>query len=90
VDDLPKEYLLWVLENCKPIRPTLRQAIVRKLGLGKPSGSASLAAWENLLETWYHDLCDYYEPVPGGSDSAIQVLTDAYERLRKLIQLSRK
>lgn len=39
LDDIPEDYLVWVLDNCE-IRPTLRRAIEVVLGLevGSPPG----------------------------------------------------
>jgi hypothetical protein len=44
LDDVPDDYLCWVLDNCTNITPTLRRAIEERLGLAQPKPSANGAA----------------------------------------------
>lgn len=42
------------------------------------------ANWSDVMQTWYRGLCLKYHPDRGGSTEAMQIVNDAYDRLKQL------
>jgi hypothetical protein len=82
LEDIPDGYLLWVLETCDNIGPTLREAIRDQLGLGRETQ----ADWPEIVRQWYRQMSRDYHPDRGGSHEAMQAVNDGYERLLELFE----
>ena len=99
--EVPDRYLLWVLDNLDNLSPTLRTAIRVRLGLEEPAAASPppenpferfFARKEQEREElgqkvkeWYRQLTNDYHPDRRGSHDAMVALTDAHDRLRKLL-----
>ena len=69
---IPPSYLLWVLDNCSDLQPTLRKEIRYQLEVGdatKASGYDAVAM--RLLEPWYRQLAREFHPDSSGSHAAM-------------------
>jgi hypothetical protein len=88
LEDIPDGYLLWVLDHCERLSPTLREAICRQLQVSQGAVWAPPAPhWEEVLRTWYRQLVLDFHPDRGGSTEAMQAVNEAYHRLTKMIGL---
>jgi hypothetical protein len=88
LEEIPAGYLVWVLDNCADIKPTLREAIRLRLGLNsRPAREPAAPDWPQLISGWYRRLCRDYHPDRGGSTEAMGVINEAYDRLRDLLGL---
>jgi hypothetical protein len=94
--EVPTSYLAWVLRECSNIHQELREAIEEDLesrkvrtayGTRQPrEGSAGPPAdWDAIVRRWYRELALVHHPDRGGSVTAMQIVNDAHERLRKLV-----
>src|SRR4051812_41299078 len=81
--DVPEEYLVWVLDHCDRLEPTMRWAIGERLGLYKVGASPNV--WARTLSEWYWRLIQKHNPHNGGSPEAMKAVVDAYESLRELL-----
>lgn len=96
--EIPSDYLCWVLNNCTNLSSYIRQAIEEHLEslddddeptftAGAPprqqqSGSVVTA---DLVRTWWRGLALDYHPDRGGDVRVMQALSDAHDRLRKMV-----
>jgi hypothetical protein len=97
LDDVPQDYLLWVLENCKKINPYLRRAILDELGIEEsrpasgpqpPDGAGGSPGGKELADIvrgWFRQLCLDYHPDRGGSHEAMVAINEAHGRLRQAL-----
>ncbi len=89
VEDIPHDYLVWVMENIHDLNPWLRQAIVNVLATrpAEPAGTqiATVDA-RGLVKSWYRHASRKYHPDHGGSHMAEIVVNDCYETLLKGIE----
>jgi hypothetical protein len=89
LEQVPDDYLVWVLDNCRDLQPTLRHLIEVRLGLlDEPRQATRSPDWQVVLQQWYRQLTLDYHPDRGGSTEAMQAINDAYERLREELGLS--
>jgi hypothetical protein len=89
LDEIPEGYLIWVLDNCRNIAPTLRRLIQRRLGLlDEPRQATPAPDWQGAVQQWYRQLTLDFHPDRGGSTEAMQAINEAYDRLRKVLGLS--
>jgi hypothetical protein len=89
LEEIPDGYLLWVLDNCVRLSPTLREAICRQLQVRQgPVWEAPAPDWEEVVRTWYRQLSLEFHPDRGGSKEAMQAINEAYHRLTKMIGLA--
>ncbi len=86
--NVPRDYLLWVLDNCGNISPTLRNEIRRILGIGRPSYSpppqTPLAV--SVVDDWYRVLAREFHPDLGGSHEAMKAVNRSRELMLELVQ----
>jgi hypothetical protein len=88
LEQVPDSYLLWVLDCCEKVSPTLREAICRRLGVRQGAArEAPIPDWDEVLRTWYRQLVLDFHPDRGGSTAAVQAVNEAYHRLRKMVGL---
>lgn len=89
LNEVPEDYLRWVLGNCDRINPTLKEAIRKQLGLDendKPKPAPAMEdAPEDLkprLKSWYRKLAKEFHPDRrGGSDEAMIAINRAKQLL---------
>src|SRR5690348_6515986 len=75
LEEIPESYLLWVLDNCDNISPTLQAALRQRLGVYAQWGCATARPdWEQLVTSWYRGLCLDFHPDRGGSTVAMQAI----------------
>jgi hypothetical protein len=92
LEDVPVSYLAWCLNNCEGMDPRLRRSIEQILDDAEdlddadepPAPADALAPVRGVMRRWYGDLSKKYHPDRGGSVVAMQVVNDAYDRLREL------
>ena len=75
--DVPDSYLLWLLDNCEDISPTLREAIERHLD----GGNRNLPVEKALVDQWYGRLAREFHPDCGGSHDAMKAVNRAKDLL---------
>jgi len=97
LERVPEDYLIWVLENCERIRPTLRAAIRGQLGLEpgaqqetpKPPTACTVGRGERLAEAmrrWRRDVTLRWHPdLPGGGLRVMQALNEACDKLANYV-----
>ena len=99
LEDIPDDYLTWVLDNCERISPTLRRAIEIRLGLARdpprpppsssphPSSGGNATARDTLdrvIRAWHRMMTMKYHPDRGGKVDHMQLVNEGAELLRKL------
>lgn len=90
LDEVPDSYLVWILDNLDLTdRPTLREAIRRRLNLDRPAGSVPPGVdVGKAIKTWYRKLAfDFHPDRRKGSNEAMLAINEAYERLCKDLKL---
>jgi hypothetical protein len=85
--DIPNSYLLWVLDTCDNIGPTLREAIRERVGL-PPTRTGPDPRWQEVVQKWYWQLALDFHPDRGGSVEGMKAINEANERLRRMLGLS--
>jgi hypothetical protein len=89
LEEVPHGYLLWRLDHCERLCPTLREAICRQLGVRQGARwEAPIPDWDEVLRTWCGQLVLDFHPDRGGSTEAMQAVNEAYHRLTKMIGLA--
>jgi hypothetical protein len=95
LEDIPLDYLAWVLEHLTKIDPVLRRQIRQVLRQAQEDEEPEPpraqpqpgppVQWPEVIRTWYHGLARDYHPDRGGSVQAMQVFNEAHDRLLKLV-----
>lgn len=95
LEDVPTDYLRWVLRTCTRLAFGLRLAIHQELAARPPEQSYTQAGsptrpgmpvdWPDVLRRWHRQLCLDFHPDRGGSTEAMQAINAAYDRLRKMV-----
>jgi hypothetical protein len=88
VADVPSDYLAWCLNECQCLKSGLRRAINDELEqrrAGRPETNGKLVDWPAVIRRWFHELTLVYHPDRGGSHEAMVAITDAKERLEKMV-----
>lgn len=89
--NIPRDYLLWVLDNCDNISPTLRDEIRRILGIGRPSYSPPPPPPQTplalpIVNEWYRRLAREFHPDLGGSHEAMKAVNRGRELMMELVK----
>ena len=91
LEDVPRDYLLWVLDNCDNLSPTLKAEVRRVLGVGQrsyspppPPPQTSLAT--STVNEWYRQLAREFHPDLGGSHEAMKAVNRGRELMLELIK----
>jgi hypothetical protein len=102
VEDVPDAYLRWCLAECNCLNRPLREAIEKELerrGIAwreegdddkaeeDRSGSFTRKELSTLVADWFRELSVRWHPEYGGDHQTIEVVNDAYERLRQALKL---
>lgn len=89
LEDIPADYLLWVLDNVETLSPTLRAEINRVLAVGKtytwtdpPRQDLSL----EIVNTWYRRLSKEFHPDLGGSHEGMKAINRGREIMLELLK----
>ena len=80
LENIPRDYLLWVLDNTSP-QPTLLRAIKKRLGLLDEPTTALSAS---IVGPWYRKLAVEFHPDLRGSHEAMIVVNRAHELLLEM------
>ena len=89
IEDVPPDYLLWVIDNCD-IQPTLRHAIRQALDLSdwpsarKSHGDAGLLVLQ-VLEPWYRKLAMEFHPDRRGNHVGMVAVNRARDLLLEMM-----
>jgi uncharacterized protein (DUF3820 family) len=85
--DVPSDYLIWLANECN-LKPRLRNAVEAELeNRAGESGLCECMAprgLEHLIRTWYRESALRYHPDKGGSVTAMQIVNDCHDRLKRL------
>lgn len=91
LDEIPLDYLRWVLRECKSIPFGLRRAIRDVIAANERDANQEPAAspgvpvvWSEVISVWYRQMARKYHPDRGGSHEAMLAVADGYERLKEL------
>lgn len=84
LEDVPKHYLLWILDNCDVKSSTLKGEIEKILGLQADQGLATNPSVDDL-EPVYRKLASKYHPDRGGSTEAMVAVNEFWEEIRKTL-----
>ena len=95
LEDVPDDYLVWVLDHAESAGPTLKEAIRRHLGLdgtsnenGNGHGGGLLPAeLQEALRSWHRRMALRFHPDRGGSNEQMQSIQEGYEELRRIFGL---
>ncbi len=72
---MPRDYLLWALDNCENLPPGVRVAIEHHLNPPLRSESPAIPLnWEAILRDWHHKMKLEFHPELGGSDEQMRVV----------------
>jgi hypothetical protein len=93
--DVPEDYLLWALDNCQRVGPSLRRAIEERLGMigERPSPAPPPTVptdLDRVIRTWHRQMTMKYHPDRGGTTEQMQLVNEGAELLRKLAGLDRR
>ena len=88
LEQVPEAYLLWLLDNCRQLSPTLREAIQQQLELRPRERAAVPAERAEILRDWFSQMTLDFHPDHGGSNEAMRVVWQGYACLRKLLEQS--
>ena len=90
VSTIPKNYLMWVVDNCHDISPTLRFELERQLELRLLSGRATPSVtFAKLSPDWYRQLAKEFHPDKRGSHDAMIAVNRAKELLTEMAEARR-
>jgi hypothetical protein len=97
VEDVPTDYLLWCLRECKRLDQLLADAIREELYRRRHGGRRTRGGGENkaqagplailaaVLATWYREMSLKHHPDRGGSNEVMQIINDLYDRLKRVL-----
>lgn len=80
LEQVPDDYLLWVLDRCDNLSPTLTEAIQNRLELHRRLPPRL----DVVLSDWHRQLARDF----GNSAEAMRTINEAYRRLRQMVGLS--
>jgi hypothetical protein len=99
VQDCPRDYLTWVWNNVGNLDPWLKQAIGRWLDntddfddpcpprQQQTARHPPPADVKTIVRKWYSEVSMRWHPDRGGNHQAMVAITDAYERLKRALDL---
>lgn len=101
LSDIPFSYLAWVLDNVESLNHYLRTAIENELASRTaktappkppppPRHDGSLvprSRVQEVLTSWWREVCLRWHPDRGGNLQAMQALTAAHDRLRQMLEV---
>lgn len=84
VEDIPHDYLLWVLDNVKKLSPTLRSEIYCVLEITGRRGPAKTSLSTDVAGEWYRRMAREFHPDARGSHEAMVAVNRGREVLLEL------
>ena len=82
LEEIPADYLEWILDNCTNLTPRLRSAIGRTLGNAESPSTG--VAIPTLANAWYRKLSLEFHPDRGGSHDAMKAVNRGRELLLQM------
>lgn len=82
LEDVPEDYLFWVLDHCEP-QPGLLRAIEKRLDLLDKPGTALSAS---IVGPWRRKLSFEFHPDTGGSHQEMKVVNRAADLLAEMME----
>ena len=97
--DIPRDYLLWVFDNCERISERLRKAICIELGIDPydeieeedvyPSSDRETnISGSVIIDQVYREMAKRFHPDRGGSVPEMQAVNEVIDRFRQLFNCS--
>jgi hypothetical protein len=88
LEDVPLDYLAWVLNTCTNASPYLREEIRRILAAEAESTAKQQDALcsPGLVSQWYRQLAREYHPDHGGTHEAMKAVNRGRELLLHLME----
>jgi hypothetical protein len=89
LQDIPTDYLRWVLGNCNRLDHWLRRSIVAEMDRRHPRPPPpppQMIPWESIITQWHRELVLLHHPDKGGDTKLMQVLNDAVDKLREMVR----
>lgn len=84
LEDVPKHYLLWILDNSEIKSPTLEVEIKKVLGL-EPGTAADTRPSALDIKTVYRRMAAKHHLDRGGSTEAMVAVNEFWEEITKLL-----
>jgi hypothetical protein len=92
LDQVPTDYLRWMLQNCGNISPAMRDEIkflLRDEAAPPPGRPTQTALVPPLVNKWYRELARQYHPDrPGGSHQAMVAINAGRDLLLELMEVA--
>jgi alpha-mannosidase len=86
LSDIPDDYLIWCLDSCESMSPTLRKAIEAHLKIEESKSPVSSIT--TIVPTWYRRLAMEFHPDKrGGSHIGMLAVNRAKELLLELAEV---
>jgi hypothetical protein len=82
LEEVPKHYLLWILDNCDMKSPTLKSEIEKILGLQAEERPAVKPSVPDLKPI-YRRMASKYHPDRGGSTEAMVAVNEFWEEISR-------
>jgi len=85
LENIPEDYLCWVLHECENIQPRLRRAIEQVLNPATtPAPGVPAASITTILAPWYRRLAQEFHPDVGGSHSEMKAVNRSRDLLLEM------
>jgi hypothetical protein len=84
LDDVPQDYLQWVLSNCGNISVSLREEIKRVLDIGQPQQPNRIST--DTVAQWYRQMAREFHPDLRGSHDGMVAINRGKDVLLELVQ----
>lgn len=82
LNEVPREYLEWLIENNKSKNKLLEDELSRR----DLAEAANESMVEQMIKVGFREMAKKHHPDSGGSSSAMQEVNAAYEKLKELLR----
>ena len=83
IRDVPREYIEWLVENCRKQLDEYEAELQRRDELAE----ASMSWMERIVTTGYKSLAKQNHPDTGGDGESMRQINSAAEELRKILRV---